>query len=228
MKTIKKPRLSEVVAKEIRKDIQNEHLTHGDRLPTVSELMATFGIGRSTLREALQLLESQGVLEVLNGKGIFVKDVKPFHIQTAFEVEDEKKFLLEALDVRMAIEGKAVNLAASKATNEEISKMELHLKEYAAYIKSGQREKANYSDAMFHQTIYDAAKNELLTSIISSVWDTFDKFWSEPFGVEDIFDPSYPYHHSLLEAIREKDAAAANAAFEMIMESVKTAIQNVE
>ncbi|ASK60707.1 GntR family transcriptional regulator [Virgibacillus phasianinus] len=227
MKALKKKRLSEIVATEIKTYIKNENLQKGDRLPSVAELVQTLQIGRSSLREALQLLESQGALEVLNGKGTFIKDMKPFHIQMAFEVENEKKFLLETLEVREALEGKAVELAVNAASQEDINQMSFHLKEYVNSIENGEREKANKEDALFHQAIYRASKNPMLESIIDSVWDAFHEFWNEPFGKGDIFDPSYPFHETLLEAIRTKDPQKALQSFHEIMKSVRNSIENV-
>ncbi len=227
MKTLKKKRLSEIVADEIKRYIKKEKLKEGDRLPSISTLIETLGIGRSSLREALQLLETQGYVEILNGKGTFVKNNKAFHIQTSFDIENERKFLLDALEVRIALEGKAVDLAAKKATQDDIKKMEGYLKEYVMYINNKERDKANESDSLFHQTIYEAADNDLLTSIIDSVGDTFNQFWNEPFGIEDIFDKSYPFHEELLQAIKEQNPNKASDAFLKIMDSVKTSIENI-
>ncbi|SHN23198.1 FadR/GntR family transcriptional regulator [Gracilibacillus kekensis] len=227
MKLLKKKRLSELVADEIKNYIKKQNLKEGDKLPPISSLIETLGIGRSSLREALQLLETQGYLEILNGKGTYVKNIKPFHIQTAFEIENERNFLLEALEVRIALEGKAVDLASKKATQSDIEKMEYHLKEYIRCINNNEREKANLSDSLFHQTIYEAAKNKMLKSIIDSVWDTFHQFWNEPFGIEDIFDKSYPYHEDMLEAIKEQNPTKASEAFLKIMDSVRTSIKNI-
>ncbi|UOQ94876.1 FadR family transcriptional regulator [Halobacillus shinanisalinarum] len=225
MKALKKKRLSELVADEIKAYIKREKLKSGDRLPSVAELVQTLGIGRSSLREALQLLESQGALEVLNGKGTFINDMKPFHIQVAFEVENEKKFLLETLEVREALERKAVELAVISASEADINQMSLHLKEYVTFIENDERDKANQADAQFHQAIYRAAKNPMLESIIDSVWDTFHEFWNVPFGKDDIFDQSYPFHESLLKAIRERDSDAALQSFREIMRSIRDSIE---
>ncbi|WP_158633945.1 FadR/GntR family transcriptional regulator [Radiobacillus deserti] len=227
MKTLRKPRLSERAAEEIKQYIKQEQLKEGDRLPSISELINSLGIGRSTLREALQLLESQGILEILNGKGTFVKDTNPYQIHTSFDITNEKHFLLEALEVRFALEGKAVELAAKFATEDEINKMEFYLKEYVRFIELDDRDNANQADSLFHRTIYDASKNELLKSIIESVWDSFYEFWNEPFGKQDIFDPSYPHHESLLLAIKNKDTFQAKQAFTEIMESVRTSIESI-
>ncbi len=228
MKAIRKKRLSEIGAKEIKDYIKRENLQSGDKLPSVAELVDILQIGRSSLREALQLLETQGAIEVLNGKGTFIKDIKPFQIQMAFEVEDEKNFLLEALEVREALEGKAVQLAVRAASEEDIKSMDFHLKQYVQFINEGKREQANLADAGFHQAIYRASNNPLLESMIDSVWETFHQFWNVPFGKDDIFDKSYPHHETLLEAIKETDERKAQAAFQRIIKSVRDSITEVK
>ncbi|MCG3421114.1 MULTISPECIES: FadR/GntR family transcriptional regulator [Oceanobacillus] len=227
MEAIKKKRLSEIGAKEIKRYIKREKLKSGDKLPSIAELVGILQIGRSSLREALQLLETQGAIEVLNGKGTFIKDMKPFQIQLSFEVEDEKNFLLEVLEVREALEGKAVQLAVHAANEEDIKKMQAHLKSYVQFINEEKRDEANHADASFHQAIYRASKNTMLESMIDSVWETFHRFWNRPFGKEDIFDESYPHHETLLQAIKERDTNKAGSAFEKIMKSVRDSILEI-
>ncbi|CDO04170.1 L-lactate utilization operon repressor [Oceanobacillus picturae] len=227
MEAIKKKRLSEIGAKEIKRYIKREKLKSGDKLPSIAELVGILQIGRSSLREALQLLETQGAIEVLNGKGTFIKDMKPFQIQLSFEVENEKNFLLEVLEVREALEGKAVQLAVHAANEEDIKRMQVHLKSYVQFIKEEKRDEANQADASFHQAIYRASKNTMLESMIDSVWETCHKFWNGPFGKEDIFDESYPHHETLLQAIRERDTDKAGIAFEKIMKSVRDSILEI-
>ncbi|CDQ41625.1 MULTISPECIES: FadR/GntR family transcriptional regulator [Virgibacillus] len=228
MKAIKKKRLSEICAKEIKDYIKRENLKSGDKLPSVAQLVDILQIGRSSLREALQLLEAQGAIEVLNGKGTYIKDMNPFQVQLAFEVEDKKNFLLETLEVREALEGKAVQLAVQVADEADIQVMKLHLKQYVRFLSEGKREKANLADSNFHQAIYRASNNSMLESMIHSFWETFHEFWNVPFGKDDIFDQSYPYHETLLQAIQERDSVKAQEAFEKIMKSVRNSITEVQ
>src|SRR3989442_5029833 len=65
---IRLPKTGEVVAERLRRQIARGELTIGQRLPPEDELMAQFGIARTTLREALRVLESQGLLEIRRGR----------------------------------------------------------------------------------------------------------------------------------------------------------------
>ncbi len=65
----RRPRSHELIAERLRTQILSGELVPGDRLPTEDQLMAQFGIARNTLREALRVLESQGLVRVLRGRG---------------------------------------------------------------------------------------------------------------------------------------------------------------
>ncbi|MDQ1431505.1 MAG: GntR family transcriptional regulator, transcriptional repressor for pyruvate dehydrogenase complex, partial [Actinomycetota bacterium] len=65
---IRMPKTGEVVAERLRRQIARGELTIGQRLPPEDELTAVFGIARTTLREALRILESQGLLEIRRGR----------------------------------------------------------------------------------------------------------------------------------------------------------------
>ncbi|MDQ0200256.1 FadR/GntR family transcriptional regulator [Neobacillus ginsengisoli] len=74
MKSIKKVSLHEMIAEEIKKYINEHQFKRGNKLPSVGELTTILSGSRSSIREALRYLEGIDVLEVQNGKGIFVKD----------------------------------------------------------------------------------------------------------------------------------------------------------
>lgn len=228
MKALKKQRLSEQAGEEILGFIKSEELQEGERLPSVAALSERLQIGRSTLREALQGLESRGIVSIINGKGTYVREINPFYIQTTFDIENEQHLLLEVLDVREALEQQAIKLAIRHVQPEDITMLSSHLNDYEQALKNNDRKTANQADAAFHQGIYQLAGNDFLNSIIESVADQFNQFWEEPFGKEDIFDESYPYHRTLLEGLEEKDTAKAIEAFHQLIESVRTSLRRIK
>ncbi|MBS4217468.1 FadR family transcriptional regulator [Bacillus sp. FJAT-49711] len=225
MKQIRKVLLHELVAEEIRQHIKLKELKNGEKLPSAGNLAKTYGVSIASVREALRFLEAIGEIEVKNGKGIFVKEIEPFKILTNIEVEHEKKFLLEMCEVRRALEGMAVELAVERATPEQIHKMEAYLIEYDRLRELGE-DKSN-ADLGFHKTIYEAAHNPILEKVIYSMSDAFIKFWEKPFGIETIFDDTYPIHVLLLDAIKNNDKKEARRHFDSLMDSVENTIRNV-
>lgn len=110
--TIQKKSLAEEVSSLIREQINDGKLTKGEKLPTEPELMKLFGVGRSTVREAIKMLVNMGYLSVQQGRGTFVESVtetnEPFHqrlkradIQELREVRD----IIEAPIARLAAQG---------------------------------------------------------------------------------------------------------------------------
>ena len=69
--TLQKKSLAEEVSSLIREQINDGKLTKGEKLPTEPELMKLFGVGRSTIREAIKMLVNMGYLSVQQGRGTF-------------------------------------------------------------------------------------------------------------------------------------------------------------
>ncbi|WP_232225546.1 FadR/GntR family transcriptional regulator [Oceanobacillus manasiensis] len=209
------------MAKEIKSYIKEHNLESGDKLPTVSEWMEILRVGRSTLREGVKKLETEGVVEVKNGKGIYVKKDKAFSIYTSFHVTDGAKHLMEILEVRTALEEKAVKLAAKHATEEQLEEMQFYLDKYVKYRKSKEFVKASEADSNFHRVIYKASNNHILYEIITTIHEELYVLWESPFGKEQLYDESYPYHLKLLEGLREKDKDKSISAFQALIDSVR-------
>ena len=130
MGKIQRVHVHEMVSREIQDYIRDKDLKDGDKLPSAEELAKLFGVGRSSLREALRYLEAIEVVRVENGKGIFVRDVNLFRFTGKIKLDNEKQYLLNVLDVRRALEGKAVELAAKNASVKQIEELGKCIAEY--------------------------------------------------------------------------------------------------
>lgn len=221
---ITKVRTHELVVEALKDYIRTNGLKKGDKLPSAAEIMKALGVGRSSLREALRYLEAVDMIEVINGKGIYVKE--PFHYQMSakINVEDEKKTLLELLEVRRALEELAVELAALRATEEDLAEM----KHYLLQIRQSHGKNRNVStlaDMKFHQSIYKASKNQVLQTIVQSVWELLSIFWSSPLGRKEIFDDSMPYHETLFQAIAARDPDRARIELGKLMDNMEESIR---
>lgn len=220
--------LSDTVAHKIKDYILEHNIQEGTKLPTVSEWMDILQVGRSTLREGLKKLETEQVIEVKNGKGIFVKKKKPFRIYTSFNVVDEADHLLEILEVRTALESKAVELAAEHATEEQLEQMEYHLNKYVEYRNAGKLQDASKADSEFHRIIYQASYNHVLYEIITTIHEELYVLWDTPSGKEQLYDEGYPFHIEMLEGLKEKDKEKSILAFQSLIESVKKNIIKID
>ncbi|GGD97085.1 FadR/GntR family transcriptional regulator [Paenibacillus nasutitermitis] len=223
MAKIQKQTMHELVSQEIQNFIEEKEMQEGDKLPSVEAMTHMFGVGRSSLREALRYLEAIEVITVVNGKGIYVRDVGTYRFAGKIKVENEKRFLLSILDVRRALEGKAVELAAKRITPAQIVELTECLDEYARLKESGKP--TGQIDLAFHRGIMKAASNPILFSVLESISAMYEKFFNEPLGEQRLFDETYPYHHTMFEAIAAHNPELALAEFNKLMDCIESIIR---
>ena len=120
MSTIKRVPLQSEIIEFIKQYIDKNNLRSGDRLPSQGELVELLGVSRSSIREAIKTLEAKDALEVVNGKGIFVKDGSSNSISAQIEFGKEKEAILELLEVRRILEKEIIRLVIQNATEEEL------------------------------------------------------------------------------------------------------------
>ncbi|MFD0695687.1 FadR/GntR family transcriptional regulator [Paenibacillus sp. GCM10027628] len=226
MRKIKKLQLHEIAAQEIIEYIRKSGLQKGDKLPPIEEIVQLLGVSRTSIREALRSLEAMDFVKIQNGKGIYVDDPSSYRFSMKIDVEDEKTFMIQACQVRRALEGLAVELATEHASDEQIQSMMLYLDE----IRSNYEviEITTAADRNFHKTIYEASGNLVLQSIILSLSTFFEKFWVRaPLGQERLFEDTFPFHPIIAQAIADRDKDKAMSTFHQLMDAIEAAILNV-
>jgi GntR family transcriptional repressor for pyruvate dehydrogenase complex len=220
---IQRQSMPELVSQEIQNFIEEKELQEGDRLPSVEAMTQMFGVGRSSLREALRYLEAIEVITVSNGKGIYVRDVGTYRFAGKIKIEKEKRFLLSILDVRRALEGKAVELAAERITPAQIEELTACLHEYSQLKEAGKP--TSQIDLAFHHGIMKAAGNPILHSVLESISALYEKFFNEPLGDQRLFDETYEFHHTMFAGIAARDPERALAEFNKMMNCIETIIK---
>ena len=161
-KTIKRRSTSELVLKEILGSIQSGELKPGDKLPTESKLSEMFGVGRSSLREALSALALMGYIEVTQGRGSFVRQDLHASNLSAFALKDIQTAasLIDILEVREILECSTARLASGRATAGDIRRL------WAIFNRMkenmGNIEQFSENDFDFHVALAEASGNEML------------------------------------------------------------------
>ncbi|WP_251977206.1 FadR/GntR family transcriptional regulator [Salinicola avicenniae] len=217
--------LSDTVAGEIGSYITENQLEAGDRLPSVSEWMTRLQVGRSTLREGVKRLEAEGVIKVVNGRGIFVSDQQIFRLFSRLHVTDARQHLLEMLDVRQVLEGKAVALATVNACEAQFDEMAQYLEAYRQAREDDDFLRVHEADSAFHLAIYRASGNQVMVELIRSIHSELYASWQTPEDRNNVFDDSFPHHLALLEAMRQRDVVAASAAYVDLMASTRHTVE---
>ena len=137
--------------------IQSGQYKRGDQLPTEKEMIEEFGVSRTVVREAIANLKASGLVSTRQGVGAFVLDegVRAFRIaEENLSVIDE---VLEALELRIAIESEAAALAARRRTPEELERIVEACAAMDAAIEAGADTVG--LDIAFHRAIAQATGN---------------------------------------------------------------------
>ena len=119
MKSIERMPVVEQVTARLKEYIQSDERQVGEKLPTERELCDDLNVGRSTLREAVRILQASGFVENRPGKGAFIANKEGYVVKDAVQwISENKVSLRDFIEVRMAIEELAIRLAIERAAPE--------------------------------------------------------------------------------------------------------------
>lgn len=193
--------------------ILDENLEVGTKLPNEFVLADKFEVGRSTIREAVKQLVSQGILSVKQGSGTYVTGTTPVDQDPLGlrGVKDKMKLAWDLVNVRMILEPEIAEMAALNATDEDIRRLEELCDEVEAKINN--REAYVQADIAFHVWIASCTKNtvmEQLIPIIDTAVLMFVNVTHQKLKPETVMT-----HRMVTEAIAAHDPLGAKSAMGM-------------
>ncbi len=208
-KPIKKAKVYEEIVSKIKDMVEKGRFKSGDQLPVERELAEVFRVSRSSVREALRSLESQGFIESRQGDGTYIasQPVESLVSPLASVILKEKVDQLELFEMRRMIEPDLAYLAAERATKEEIEMMKEVLDLQEEKIARG--ESGTDVDKSFHYIMARAAKNKVLLRITDNIIDLLAESREQYLQVEGRPQKSILRHREVLEAIRAGDPERA-------------------
>lgn len=165
---LRTPRASEVLAERIRRSIMAQSLGPGAVLPNTDDLIAKYGVGRATVREALRMLETGGLVRVVRGRdgGVRVHQPSPRVITRALAtgLYFERSSVAELFDARLILEPHAARLAALKADS-------LAARELESWVVLPPREEPQTIEegVDFHDVIARACGNSVLMFFLQAL-----------------------------------------------------------
>jgi GntR family transcriptional repressor for pyruvate dehydrogenase complex len=214
--TIRKDRLYEQVADQIEERIISEALRPGDRLPSERSLAESLGVSRPVIREAITVLISRGLVEVRPGSGSYIKEMssesasKP--IERYLRVKDKLGSFSDLHDIRRALEVDIAGLAAERATDEDIQKLEAAFADQQKWAHDPQR--FTKADFDFHTALAAATQNELYGILLAPITDLMLEFRLVAYDTDPqaSIEGALIHHHHLIETIKNRDPEKARAA----------------
>jgi DNA-binding FadR family transcriptional regulator len=208
------PKQSELIARDLASYIVNSDLAPGTALPPEREMVQSLGVGRTTLREALRLLETRGVLTIRSGPhgGPVVRRPDPRDLSEGLSLilQFEKADLTEMMEARSALEPAAARLAATRITPERLEALrEIN----RAILQSvGDSEGFFELNREFHRLVAEASGNIVVRIFVESIMSIADGqavgiVYAKP-QIQAIADA----HDRVIAALAAGDARAAETA----------------
>ncbi|MDI3473384.1 MAG: GntR family transcriptional regulator, transcriptional repressor for pyruvate dehydrogenase complex [Thermotogaceae bacterium] len=189
------------------------------RLPSEVVLAKKFGVSRTIIREALRILEYEGITHTIQGSGTYVKrrDGIGISVDISLEVRsNDPEQILELIEVRRCLESGAIRLAILNATDEQISELENALLALENSIQK--HEILSEVDEYFHKKIFEIANNEILRKTFEAIFSVLGILWHSPLGLKNFGDRGLPYHRLLFEKIKERNVEEALEVYQKIID----------
>jgi GntR family transcriptional repressor for pyruvate dehydrogenase complex len=221
---IERRKTYELVAERLTDEISSRMLKPGDLLPPERELVVAFGVGRSSVREALRMLESRGLIES-NGAGTFsvARLSNPLNRSLNLLLETEETDVAELFEVRRLLEGECAALAAARRTRAHLDRMADAVDAMEAVLDS--EPKFIDADLRFHMTVAEASGNRVATHLMHAIRDLLQRALSSVYHVPGSPERAIGMHRLILEAIRDRRPDVARDRMHEHVESVERDIR---
>lgn len=202
-------KLYEQVVERIKAHAEESGLRTGDKLPSERDLAERLGVSRASVKQAIVVLEVQGLLESRHGGGTYLR-ADHLEVETVAELVARRSRLPEVLEAREALETKLAELAALRRSEADLAAIDAAIARMSSEIEQG-----GYGvegDRRFHEAITAAADNGLLAEFMRSIDAQIAESRTESLRQPGRPARSLTQHRKIAEAIRAGDPkGAANA-----------------
>ena len=215
-KPIKPKKVSAQIAEQIRSSILAGEFTPGDKLPPERELAEMFSVSRPSVREALNILASSGLVESYQGGGTVVRSL----VETttgpplAEIIKAERERALDVIEVRKCMEGWTAFYAAQRALPDDVRRLGAIVDEMGKNLED--MRPSQDLDANFHILVAQATHNIVWLHLMQSIFDAMQEFqrgvWRAVYLTGEDHSNLYHHHRAVYEAIRDKDPERARDA----------------
>lgn len=206
--------LRESVLIELRQAILTGELKPGERLREIP-LSKKMDVSRTPIREAIRILELEGLVTMTPRKGVAVAQIS-------------EKSLKDVLEVRRSLDELSIRLACERITQEELAQLDFAGKEFAESIKQKDVAAISRADVAFHDVITKASKNEKLQEMVKNLSEQVYRFRFEYIKDAGHHALLIEEHTALYEAIKARDVQKAiSVSMKHIDNQEKSICQNL-
>lgn len=196
--------LIDLAVGRLRQQITSGSWAVGTRIPAEPELTELIGVGRNTIREAVQSLVHAGMLERRQGSGTYV--ISNSELGNAMGRQIAGAHQQDVLEVRRSLEVEAARLAALRRTEDQVAELRSLRDTRASAYASGELDRMVEADLVLHRTIAMASHNPVLLALYENLQDAISENIRFNFEHPAHDDDS---HHALVEAVAAGDPRAA-------------------
>ena len=209
----------QTIADSILSKLQSGIYSVGDKLPSERHLSKEMNVSRTIIREAKAILKAQGIIENKRGSGaIFLRQTPTWEPKPNSNIGE-----IEIAEARKALESPAVALSALSITDETLEDLETYINIMSGQVRSTMT--PDQADKAFHIAIAKATKNKVIESSVAYLWN----LRSEPISSLAIrgtasdtgFNDRISEHWAILDALKNRDAKAAQLAMQNHCEQVQ-------
>ena len=218
---IERKRVTDQIIDQLISMIEDGKFKPGDKLPPEPALMEQFGVGRSSLREAIGALSLIGMLTVRPGYGTHVSASLGESVSKPLRwgmFMGWREKLHEFIEARITIEETLVGMAAERATDADIEAIK-HSHELLKSSKVTKR-KAIQADLVFHTAIANASHNSVLARFLEELRQPVKNWMEQKASLFGGYDKVFEQHDAVLSAIQARDPLKARKAMKEHLEAV--------
>jgi GntR family transcriptional repressor for pyruvate dehydrogenase complex len=225
LEAIPRNRVYTEVAKQLQARIVDK-LNPGDMLPPERELVKTFGVSRSSIRDAIRSLEAVGLLEPRQGVGTVVRELSADAVvnPVASVLLQKRKAIDDLLDVRNIIEPALARRAALHASRKHIAELQAILSRQEEKVRRD--ELTTEEDSSFHYTIAVAADNSVMLKLVHVLMDLLHETRERSLQVGGRQQKSLAGHRRILAALKKGNADDAETAMRRHLSEITKIVLN--
>ena len=203
--------LRDVVFNTLREAILRGDLVPGERLMEL-QLAAKLGVSRTPIREAIRMLEQEGLAITIPRKGAIVAGMT-------------EKDMQDVLEIREALEELSVQVACDKIKDEEVAKLRENMENFETSLKSGDLKRMAEADVEFHDVIYQATDNPKLINMLNNLREQMYRYRVEYLKNPSNHEQLLREHEAIYRGIMAKDK---DAVTEMIRKHISNQVDVVK
>ena len=205
--------LRDVVFHTLREAILKGELKPGERLMEL-QLASKLGVSRTPIREAIRMLEQEGLAVTIPRKGAEVAKM------TEKDMED-------VLQVREALDELAATIACEQMTTEQLDALRNTMREFEEFTKTSNGKKIAEADVEFHDIIYQATGNPKLVNMLNNLREQMYRYRIEYLKDEKNYPMLIQEHSEIVEGLMAKDKAKVSAAMHRHVENQVVAVKEI-